>query len=109
MGNFGFLIAVPSCSQSPVAIYYVFMGEIGDGVAAAGERLLWQRGNYVSITNALSTWDWYFEFVGLPVDDIYTLLCPVLMDLVDRFVPSRAGNAKHLGPFAFRLAFPVTL
>lgn len=37
----------------------------------------------------MSTWYWDSEFVSLSVDVKYSLLCSTLMDLVDRFIPSR--------------------
>lgn len=69
------------------------MREMGDGGAAASGWLLWQRGDSVSISNAWSNWNWDFKFAGHFVHDNYTLLCSVLMNLVERSVPSRVGNA----------------
>lgn len=54
---------------------------------------MWQKGDNVDISNALSTWDVDFEFVGLSVHDNNTSICSVLNDLVERLVPCRVGNA----------------
>jgi hypothetical protein len=92
VGSVEVLPPLPCCGHSPVLFDYVFVGDVRDRDSGGG-RLLWQRGDYDSISGALSSWDWDYEFDGLTVNDNYTLLSSILMDLVARFVPSRDGNA----------------
>lgn len=73
-------------SHSHVVIDYFFVGEMSDDGVAAGGRVLSQKGDYIGISNDLSTRDWNFEFVKFSMQDNFTLLCSVLMDLVERFV-----------------------
>jgi hypothetical protein len=89
VGNVDVLAPFPRCSHSPVICDYLFDSDGDPDLEDLPSlRYCWQRGNYAAIGEGLSEVDWPLEFTHLPVNEIYSVFCGILNNLVSLHVPS---------------------
>jgi len=91
IGDVRTLAPLPRCRHTPVVFDYLFQFDpLGPPLRSV--RHLWHRGDYGSISSALSAVDWDLEFSYSSIDDDFVLFCAILKSLIDRFVPNRYGG-----------------
>ena len=83
----------PRCMHSPVVCDYLFC--LNQEIVRQGTwrpKFQWFRGNYASISSALSEVDWELEFMYLGVQDSYEVFLSIIMQLVNHYVPVSSGD-----------------
>ena len=92
IGDVSVLAPFPRCGHTPVVFSYVSELHLTRQVRA-DRSILWYKGAYGTISDSLSHWDWEFEFTNTSVQSDYDLLCGVLADLIDRYIPVRTHKS----------------
>ena len=92
VGDVSLLAPFPHCGHCPVIAQYIFQSETKVNASNQPARTLWFKGQYNHISEALEAWDWDFEFCDTSVESDFSLLCGVLHDLCDRYIPVGLGR-----------------
>ena len=76
----------PGCDHCSIHCTYVFDKDV-ELPSHSDERLMWHRGRYDDISNALLEVDWDFEFAYLTSDEALVKLKSIVVPLIDEYVP----------------------
>ena len=91
------LAPLPSCTDDPLMVGHcpVVFSYVSQTLPAredVSSRILWHKGAFNEISAGLAALDWDFEFMDSLVQENYDLLCRIVGDLVERYVPVRRGK-----------------
>lgn len=88
---------LPGCDHCPFLYDYVFEDDASSAHSqepVLQDRLLWHKGNYSRISEALSHVDWDFEFAHLSTSDLYHRFVHIVMDIVKDYIPLKPLQPK---------------
>ena len=87
---------LPACDHCPIVFDYVFetLDASDPDEGGASERLLWHKGRYSKMNEALSNIDWDFELAYLNSSDSYDRFISIVTDVTNQFVPTKTNQVK---------------
>ena len=79
---------LPACDHCPFIFDYVFETvEVHDSIPSPCDKLVWHKGNFSRISEALSKVDWAFEFAHLDISDMYAKFVHIVTDVAKDHIP----------------------
>ena len=91
---------LPACDHCPVLFDYVFESTSTQSkVAPPHDRLLWHKGNYSRISEALSQVDWDFELAYLNPSDSYNRFVFIVSDIAKDYIPLKPLQPRTTVPW----------
>ena len=85
---------LPGCGHCPIILDYLF--QFGLPLESSHPRRSWFRGDYVRLNALLRDVDWFTEFGGLSVDEMYLRFLALLGDFISICVPMASQRTRSL-------------